>query len=87
MPGVTGVLADPQLRLFNSGGTQINLNDDWGGTVALNNAFTSIGAFALGATSKDTALVVNLAPGSYTAQVSGVGDTTGVALVEVYELP
>ena len=32
-------------------------------------------------------IIVNLAPGAYTAQVSGVGGTTGVALIEVYELP
>jgi hypothetical protein len=30
---------------------------------------------------------VTLAPGNYTAQVSGVNDTTGVALIEIYELP
>jgi hypothetical protein len=32
-------------------------------------------------------LLINLAPGAYTAQVSGVAGTTGVALVEVYEVP
>jgi hypothetical protein len=31
-------------------------------------------------------LVLNLEPGNYTAQVSGVGNTTGVAIVEVYEV-
>ena len=43
-----------------------------------------MGAFALPAGSKDAAIVTTLAPGAYTAQVSGVGVTTGVALVEVY---
>ena len=33
------------------------------------------------------ALIVSLPPGSYTAQVSGVNNTTGVALIEVYDLP
>ena len=37
--------------------------------------------------SKDAALVLDLAPGIYTAQVSGEGDTTGVALAEIYETP
>ncbi|MCX6933142.1 MAG: hypothetical protein NTZ29_10720 [Verrucomicrobia bacterium] len=37
--------------------------------------------------SRDAALIVTLAPGNYTAQVSGVNDTTGVALIEIYELP
>ena len=35
----------------------------------------------------DIALIVTLAPGNYTAQVSGVNATTGVALIEIYELP
>jgi hypothetical protein len=44
-------------------------------------------AFALGAGSQDGALVLTLPPGAYTAQVSGVGNATGVGLVEVYEVP
>jgi hypothetical protein len=32
-------------------------------------------------------MIVTLAPGAYTAQVTGVGTTTGLALVEIYELP
>ena len=46
-----------------------------------------VGAFALPATAKDSAILMTLDPGSYTAQVSGVGGTTGVALVEIYEVP
>ena len=49
--------------------------------------FAQVGAFALAADSKDSALIVTLPPGGYTAQVSGVGGTTGIALVEVYEVP
>ena len=37
--------------------------------------------------SRDAALQVTLQPGTYSAQVSGFNGTTGVALVEVYELP
>ena len=36
---------------------------------------------------RDAVLVATLPPGSYTAQVSGVGGTTGVALLEVYDVP
>jgi hypothetical protein len=85
--GVGGVLADPQLRLFNAAGVQTDLNNDWGGTAALTTAFAQSGAFGLPAGSRDAALIVNLPAGAYTAQVSGIADTTGVALVEVYELP
>ncbi len=85
--GVTGVLANPRLDLYR-GSTVIQSNDDWGGTAALTNAFASVGAFAIASTaSRDAALLLTLDPGSYTAQVSGVGGTTGVALVEVYEIP
>ena len=45
------------------------------------------GGFGLPANSKDAVLIVTLAPGTYFAQVTGVGSTTGVALVEIYELP
>jgi uncharacterized membrane protein len=85
--GVGGVLSDPQLAIFNAAGTETNRNDDWGGGAALAGAFTSVGAFGLPAASKDAALNVTLQPGSYTVQVSGVANTTGVALAEIYELP
>jgi hypothetical protein len=89
--GVGGVLADPQLRLFNAAGTATDTNDDWASSAALaaahGAAFTQTGAFGLPAASKDAALLVTLQPGAYTAQVSGVAGTTGVALVEVYEVP
>jgi probable HAF family extracellular repeat protein len=85
--GVGGVLADPQLALFDATPKQIAANDDWGNDPAIAAAFGKVGAFALPATSKDAALLVTLAPGAYSAQVSGVGGTTGVALVEVYEIP
>jgi hypothetical protein len=84
--GVTGALNDPKLELF-SGSTKINENDNWGGDATLTSAFNSVAAFALPATSRDAVLLVTLQPGSYTAQVSGVGNTSGVALVEVYEAP
>ena len=83
---VTGSLPDPKLEVFR-GSTLLQSNDDWGGTTTLSTAFSQVGAFPLPATSKDAALLVTLQPGSYTAQVSGVGGTTGVALIEVYELP
>ncbi|MBI5689039.1 MAG: PKD domain-containing protein [Verrucomicrobia bacterium] len=84
--GVADVVADPQLALF-SGQNQVSANDNWGGTAALSAAFAQVGAFALPPGSRDAALLVTLQPGSYTVQVSGVGGATGVALVEIYEVP
>ena len=84
--GVDGTLASPSLAVYQ-GTTLLAQNTVWGGTTALSNAFTATGAFQLPATSRDSALLLTLPPGSYTAQISGVGGATGVALVEVYELP
>lgn len=85
--GVPGVVADPQLTLFNNSSVKIGENNDWGGTAELTAAFGAVGAFTLPATSKDAALVVTLPPGNYSVQATGTGTTTGVALVEVYEVP
>lgn len=85
--GVTGVVADPVLRLFNSGSQQINENNDWAGNPSLASTFTAVGAFALPSASRDAALLVTLSPGSYTAQLAGANNTSGVALVEVYDVP
>ncbi len=85
--GVTGTLRDPRLELFR-GTVRIRENDDWFGTADLSATFAQVGAFALvNPASLDAALLVELAPGSYTAQVSGVNNTIGVGLIEVYELP
>jgi hypothetical protein len=86
--GVTGVLADPQITVY-SGTTPVATNDNWetGTTSAAQIAATSaqVGAFALNAGSRDAALLVTLQPGSYTVQITGVGSTTGVALIEIYD--
>jgi len=93
--GVPGTLADPELKLINQSGTVIVTNDNWGAPVGAGAADTSqiaavataVGAFAYAPGSKDAALLLNLAPGPYTVQLSGAGGTTGAALVEVYEVP
>ena len=84
--GLGGVLANPRLELHNDR-TKLDENDDWGGNPVLVTTFAQVGAFPLGANTRDAALLVSLVPGSYTAQVSGVGSGTGVALIEVYEVP
>ena len=84
--GVTGALSDPRLEVVNQAtGSTAAANDNW--TADLANVFSSVGAFALNPGSTDAAVVATLPPGSYTAKVSGANRGTGVALVEVYELP
>lgn len=87
--GVDGTLGDPVLDVRPLGSENIvATNDDWRGTTALKAAFGSVGAFALAAdNSRDAATVIELPPGAYTVTVTGKNSTTGVALVEVYELP
>ncbi|MBL9213497.1 MAG: hypothetical protein JNL92_23735 [Opitutaceae bacterium] len=88
--GVAGALANPRLELHttvNNRDTTVAANAGWGGSPALSAAFAQVGAFALPVGSADAALLITLTPGSYTAQVAGAGNTTGIALVEVYELP
>jgi sugar lactone lactonase YvrE/thiol-disulfide isomerase/thioredoxin len=82
--GVSGVLADPTLAVFNTAQQLIAENNDWPAVIA--EVMRRAGAFALPAGSKDAALVVTLPPGGYTAQVTGVNNSTGAALVEIYEL-
>jgi hypothetical protein len=87
--GVSGVLLDPKLRLFH-GSTMLSENDNWSSSAdaaAIAHAAQTVGAQALTDGGRDAALLVYLQPGVYTAQVSGVNDTTGIALVEVYEVP
>jgi hypothetical protein len=81
-----GNLADPKLVIYN-GSTVLQQNDNWGGTSALVTDFVLAGASGLASSSKDAAIDITLSPGSYTAVVSGVNSTTGVASVEFYELP
>ena len=92
--GVSGVLADPELSLLRlqSDGTYatVRSNGDWeaGNDVSQITAATlASGAYALPAGSKDASMLVVLPPGTYTTVVSGTGGTSGVALVEVYEIP
>jgi hypothetical protein len=80
--GVAGVLADPTLTLVPASGPSVT-NDDWG--AAANWATISQSGFAP-TSAKESAILATLNPGAYTAIVSGVGGTTGVAIVEVYEL-
>ena len=91
--GVAGALAQPSLTVTaQATGSTIGSNTGWGTNTSptpsqIASIAVSVGAFALTSGSADSALVVNLQPGAYTMQISGVGGTTGVGLAEVYEVP
>ena len=84
--GVSGVLAQPTLTVYNAAGVSVASNTVWGGGSALSSAMTQVGAFTLPTTSADSAVLVTLPAGAYTVQVSGVNGATGNALVEIYEV-
>ena len=84
-----GALTRPRLTVFR-GTEALAANAGW--TAAENpleiaRAGALVGAFPLVTGSGDTALLLELAPGNYTAQVSGPPGAGGVALLEVYEVP
>ena len=88
--GVAGVLADPQLTLSaQATGQVIRTNDNWASgedASIIASAASAAGAFPFANGSRDAAMIVMLPPGAYTAQLSGVGGTTGVGIVEVYDV-
>ena len=93
--GLSGVLADPVLKIYQ-GSNVIAQNDNWETASAVNSsqvvatraeiqqASTGTGAFPLTSGSRDAAVIITLAPGNYTAVMSGVNNATGTGLLEAY---
>ncbi len=81
--GVPNALADPTLELRDGNGMLILANDNWRDTQA-----AEIMATTLQPTNDlESAIVMTLQPGNYTAQLRGSNDGTGNGLVEIYALP
>jgi hypothetical protein len=80
--GVSPVLDNPSVELF-SGSTLLASNDDWKTNA---NAAQIVASGIPPKNDLEAALLVRLEPGSYTSVVSGNGGSTGIALVEVYEI-
>jgi len=58
----------------------------WGGDAEINTVAGSVGAFQWGLGSADSAVLITLPPGNYTAGVAGASNDTGLALIELYEV-
>jgi len=82
VPSFPDALRDPYLEVHDSTGAIIASNDDWqdGDKLAI------LESGVAPTEKKEAAVVLTLNPGNYTAIVSGVGGTTGIGLVEVYDL-
>jgi hypothetical protein len=80
--GIAGVLADPVLELHGPAGFVTIINNNWRDTQEAEILATGIAPL----NDLESAIVATVAPGPYTAIVRGNGGTSGVALVEVYDL-
>ena len=81
--GITNPLPDPRLQVFDQNGTLLASNDNWQSDPNQAGLITSY-RLAPG-NNLESAIAISLAPGAYTAIVSGKNNQTGVALVEVYD--
>lgn len=87
--GVAGVLAKPRMTLVRDG-TLVATAAEWGAApnaAAIREAARAVNAFAFAEGSADAALLTELEPGAYSVVVTGADGGSGVALVEVYEVP
>jgi hypothetical protein len=81
--GVSGVLSDPTLTIYDSTGAVIATNDNWRDDV---NAIDVQKNALSPPNERESALVLHLPPGTYTAVVRGANGGIGVGLAEVYTL-
>ncbi|MBS0657101.1 MAG: carboxypeptidase regulatory-like domain-containing protein [Verrucomicrobia bacterium] len=81
--GVTGALSDPVLELYREG-QLVRMNDNWRDDASAG----ELTAKSLAPPDdREPALLISLNPGSYTAVVKGVNNSSGVGIVEVYDVP
>ena len=86
--GVTGASSAPGLTLFDSSARVLGANTRWNSAVNaadIRATATRTGAFALAENSADSALLVTLPPGAYTAHAAAADNSTAIALVEIYD--
>jgi hypothetical protein len=81
--GVADPLQDPTLELNAAGGSSIATNDNWPDNP---NAGEIVTSGLAPVSSAESTLLLSVAPGSYTAVLRGKGGSTGVGLIEVYNL-
>ena len=89
--GITDAVADPTLEIHDASNAIIATNDNWqttevGGIITADQV-AEINASQLAPNNDlESAIIANLAPGSYTAVVRGAGDTVGTGVVDAYDL-
>ncbi len=79
--GVAGALIDPRIELFDAARTSLAVNDNWMDTQAAEILASGLAPM----NNLESAMIQTLAPGDYTVVLSGVGNTSGIGLVEIYD--
>src|SRR5437660_171633 len=87
--GITNVLDNPRLELYNRTGALIGSNDNWqttilGGIITSNQVNDIQNSGHAPTAASESAIIADLQPGNYTAVVQGVINNTGVTLGELY---
>ena len=89
--GITDALANPTLEIHDSSNAIVATNDDWkttqlGGLITSDQTAAIIASQVAPANDLESAIIADLAPGSYTAVVRGLGNTTGTGVVDAFDL-
>jgi uncharacterized repeat protein (TIGR03803 family) len=89
--GIANALQDPTVELRDQQGTKIGVNDNWrqtqlGGVITAPQEAEIQGSGLAPSDDREAAIVANLAPGTYTAIERGIGNTSGVGVIELYDL-
>jgi hypothetical protein len=88
---LAGALQNPFLELHDGTGATVATNDNWrvtnvGGLLTSNQMIDLVASTIPPANDAESAIIATLNPGAYTAVVRGTNDTTGIAVVEGYDL-
>jgi hypothetical protein len=81
--GISNALLDPSLELNDGNGNLVALNDNWKDIQAEQITAANLAP----ADDRESAIIITVAPGNYTAVIRGTNNATGIAVVEVYNLP
>ncbi len=89
--GITDALADPTLEIHDASGATIATNNDWkttqvGGLISGDQSAAISASQLAPSNDLESAIIADLAPGSYTAVVLGVNNTTGTGVVDAYDI-
>jgi hypothetical protein len=82
--GLDPILADPALELYDGNGTLLIANDDWQDNPTQASELVAVGLAPHNA--KESAVVMSLPPGAFTALLGGRNGGTGIGLVELYNV-